>query len=71
MLRCLQSICLVESLEFRLLCLTLHATLTDSEIPHHDKVREGIIYYWKKGFGVLKVELLVSLCILPSPFPLC
>jgi len=71
MLKCLQLICVVELLEFQLLCLTLHPTLTDSEIPHHDKMRESIIYHWKKAFGVLKVELSMSLCILPSPLPLC
>jgi len=68
MLRCLQSICVVESLEFRLLCLTLHPTLTDSEIPYCDKMRESIIYHWKRAFRALKEELSVSLCVLPSPF---
>jgi len=68
MLRCLQSIHVIKSLEFQLLCLTLHLTLTDSKIPHCDKMRESIIYHWKRAFGALKEELSVSLCILPSPF---
>ena len=50
--------------------MVLQKTLIDADIPHHDKMREAIIYYWKKLFQELKVELSVSLHFVCSVFPL-
>jgi len=53
------------------MCMVLHNTLTDADIPCRDRVREAIIHRWKRSFEELKIELSVSLHILPSVFPLC
>jgi len=65
-LTCFKSICVVECLEFRQLCMVLHETLVDANIPHHDKMREAIVYHWKKLFEELKADLSVSLPVLSS-----
>ena len=66
MLTYLQSIRVVECPEFRQLCMVLCETLTEAEIPGRFKMREAIISRWKASFEKLKVELSVSLRILPS-----
>jgi len=48
--------------------MVLRETLVDADIPHRDKMREAIIYHWKKSFEELKVDLSVSLRVLFSPF---
>ena len=44
--------------------MVLRDTLVDINIPHHDKMREAIMYHWRKSFGELKVALSVSLPVL-------
>jgi hypothetical protein len=60
----LKSIRVVECPEFRNLCLILRETLSDSDIPRRDKMRETIITHWRESFRVLKSELSVSLRLL-------
>ena len=38
-----KSIDVVESPEFRRLCMTLRESLTDADIPRRDKIREAIL----------------------------
>src|SRR5258707_8231542 len=59
----LQLICVVECPEFRQLCMVLHETLVDIDIPCHDKMREAIISQWWDSFGQLKLDLSVGRCI--------
>src|SRR6266850_5392979 len=65
-LTCLKSIHVVECPEFQDLCLILHETLSNDDIPHRDKMRESIISLWCDSFQVLKSELSVSLRVLSS-----
>lgn len=46
--------------------MVLCGTLIDTDIPRRDKIREAIISRWKESFEELKVELSVSLRVLPS-----
>jgi len=55
-----KSICVIECPEFRQLCMVLQETLIDTDIPHHDKMRETIVNHWWKSFEDLKLELSVS-----------
>ncbi len=55
-----KAIMLVECPEFRDLCMLLHKSLTDKDIPHRDKLREAIIQQFGKEFALLKTELSVS-----------
>ena len=65
-LTCLKSLRIIKCPEFRDLCLILRETLSDDNIPHHDKMRESIISLWCDSFQVLKSELSVSLRVLLS-----
>src|SRR6267142_112286 len=65
-LTCFKSIHVVKCLEFWQLCMVLCKTLVDADIPHRDKMREAIIYHWKKSFEELKVDLSVCLPVLSS-----
>ena len=65
-LTCLKSIHIIKCPEFQDLCLILHETLSDDDIPHCDKMRESIISLWHDSFQVLKSELSVSLRVLLS-----
>jgi hypothetical protein len=40
--------------------MLLRESLTDKDIPHRDKLREGIIKQFEKQFARLKIHLLVS-----------
>src|SRR5258708_40104784 len=59
----LQLIHVVECPEFRQLCMVLHKTLINIDIPCHDKMREAIISQWRDSFGQLKLDLSVGRCI--------
>ena len=59
-LKGLQSIHVVECPEFRQLCMFLHETLVNNEIPHRTKMREGVISQWWESFEQLKLDL--SMC---------
>ena len=59
-----QSIHLVECPEFRDLCMFLRPSLQDKEIPHRDRLREGIIEQWHQWFDGLRRELAV--CTIPA-----
>lgn len=61
-----QSIRVVECPEFRQLCMVLRETLVEADIPGRYRMREAIISRWKQSFKELKVELSVSLSIMPS-----
>jgi len=65
-LTCFKSIRVVECLEFWQLCMVLRETLVDADIPYCDKMREAIVYHWKKSFEELKADLSVSLPVLSS-----
>jgi hypothetical protein len=54
-----QSIRVVDCPEFRDLCMLLRESLQDSDIPHRDRVRQGIIDDWHKWFKGLQQELKV------------
>ena len=48
--------------------MVLCETLVNTDIPRRDKMREAVIYGWKKLFRELKEDLSVSLHILSSIF---
>ncbi len=56
-------ICVVECPEFQQLCMVLHETLVNIDIPCHDKMREVIISQWWDSFGQLKLDPSVGRCI--------
>lgn len=64
----LQLICVVECPEFRRLCMVLHETLINIDIPGCDKMREAIISQWRDSFGQLKLDLSVGIRILSFRF---
>ncbi|KAN0141569.1 hypothetical protein V8E53_000031 [Lactarius tabidus] len=58
-----QSIHVVEYPEFQQLCMILHKTLIDTNIPH----REAVLSHWQRLFENLKLKLSVHLNTFGSP----
>src|SRR5258707_6542869 len=56
----LQLIHVVECPEFQQLCMVLHETLINIDIPCCNKMREAIISQWRDSFGQLKLDLSVG-----------
>jgi hypothetical protein len=55
----LQSLNVVECVEFRRLLLYLRETLGEEDIPGRTKIRESIIKMWREEFETLKKEMKV------------
>lgn len=55
-----KSIHIIECPEFQELLMVIWETLLNSEIPHHDKMRENIHSRWQSSFEELKLELSVG-----------
>jgi len=51
---------MVECPEFRALCMVLWESLTESNIPYHNKLGEAIIHQWWELFEGIKLKLSVS-----------
>ena len=62
----MKAIHVVECPEFQDLCMLLRESLTDKDIPRHDKLREAIIQQFLQEFECLKVELSVGYIQFPK-----
>jgi hypothetical protein len=58
-----QSIRIIECCEFRDLCMFLREMLTESDIPHRDKMRESIITASLESSEALYLDLAVSFSV--------
>ena len=67
----LQSIRVVECPKFRQLCMFLHETLVDNDIPRRTRMREGVITQWQESFERLKLDLSVGVGIFSFCFINC